>query len=102
MSLMKIRFVDELPPDLTPKKRTVRSKWREAADLMSKRMGQWALVDVKDTRSAAYSLSNNLNHSYNKAFTGYVVEAAVRARADKYDVYARITGLKDPGKEDDK
>lgn len=94
MSLMKIRFVKELPPDLTPKKRTVRSKWREAADLMSKRMGVWAIVDTKDTKSAAKALQNNLRSSHNKAFTDYVVEAEVRPHNGKFDVYARITGYR--------
>lgn len=91
---MKIWFVKELPPDLSPKKRTVRSKWREAADLMSKRVGVWAVVDVKDTESAANSLRSNLRGSYNKAFKDYVVEAEVRPHNGKFDVYARITGYR--------
>lgn len=96
MSLQKIRYVDELPPDLEAK-RTIRSKWHEAVASMTMpaHLGKWAIVDTKPDKVKAQSLASNLRHG-NKAFRPYLTETAVRRNAQgKYDVYARILGRKE-------
>lgn len=97
MSMMKIRFVDQLPPNLTPSRKKG-SKWAEAAKLMSQpaHMNQWALVDFKPDQKKAKSLQNYLKNG-NSPFRSFKVETATRRKpaGNGWEVYARITGLKD-------
>lgn len=90
---MRIRFVDKLPKEIGVAAN--RSKWGEAAYSMSRpnRLGKWAIVDTKDTYKPALMLKYGLKHK--PAFRSYTVETAVRRNAGgKFDVYARITGIK--------